>query len=246
MKFIGDIFYSILYLIVRPFFKSKKIGKKNIKKDDEARVFVANHYEFYGPVIMYFRFNKKKRIWIIHNLLEKDKIVEYMMPAVNDILKKTPNFIKKILVKITKNLLYYIMNRRAKGIPVYQEGDRRIIETMNESVDALNEKYSIVLFGEKEFQTGNKVGNLRTGFASLGKYYFKKTGKKISFYPVFISKTNKTMRIGKSIKYNPEDENIKENIVTYLHDVMEGYAKIDAKIEEERINKKTKKKEPKN
>lgn len=227
MKLIGGFFYGILYLIIRPFFRSKIFGKKNLKKDDEARVFIANHYEFYGPIIMYLRFNKKKRIWIINNLMDKDKIVEYMSPAINDALKKAPKFLKNWLIKVTKNLLYYIMTKRAKGIPVFKDGDRKIMETFNESVDALENKYSLVIFPERDFRYDNSVGNFQTGFAMLGKFYYKKTGKKISFYPVFISKKYKTMQIGEPIKYNPEDENIKDNIINYLHNKMEEFSKIN-------------------
>jgi len=227
MKLIGNFFYGIFYLIVRPFFRCKLIGKKNIRKDDEARVFVANHYEYYGPIIMYLRFNKRKRIWVINNLMDKEKIVEYMTPAINDAMKKAPKFLKNWLIKIAKNLIYYIMTKKAKGIPVYKDGDKKIMQTFNESVKALEDKYSIVIFPERDFRYDNTVGNFQTGFATIGKFYYKKTGKKLSFYPVFISKQYKTMQIGEPIIYNPDDENIKDNIVNYLHDKMDEFSKIN-------------------
>ena len=62
-----------------------------------------------------------------------------------------------------------------------------------------------------------------SGFEYLAKYYYQKTGKKISFYPVFISKKKSAMYIEQAITYNPDnDSNIeKERIVKGLHDAIE-------------------------
>ena len=63
-----------------------------------------------------------------------------------------------------------------------------------------------------------------SGFEHLGKYYYQKTGKKISFYPVFISKKKACMYIEKPVIYNPDNEpNIeKERIVNDLHNAIQN------------------------
>ena len=62
-----------------------------------------------------------------------------------------------------------------------------------------------------------------TGFEYIGKYYYQKTGKKISFYPVFTSYKKKTMYIEKPIVYNPNNNpnEEKERIVNGLRDTIE-------------------------
>ena len=51
-----SVLFSIIFLVIQPFIWCFTKGKKNVQKDDEARVFVSNHYEIYGPVVVFLRF----------------------------------------------------------------------------------------------------------------------------------------------------------------------------------------------
>jgi hypothetical protein len=64
------LFYIIAFPFAFIFVKGKTKGKQNLKKDDEARVFVANHYEVYGPFITYMHFPYMFRPWIIDKMID--------------------------------------------------------------------------------------------------------------------------------------------------------------------------------
>lgn len=234
--------FLLLYIFVNPFVKSKVRGKKNVRKNDEARVFVANHYEIFGPVAMYLRFPYKFRPWVIDKIMTPESVEAQMSISVYNNFPKYPMWFKKIVVKSLKNMMVFTMNH-AKAIRVSRENFRENLITMQESTETLNKNISILIFPELSY-TESGVGVFQSGFEHLGKYYYQKTGKKISFYPVFISKQEKQMFIEKPIIYDPnKDTNEqKHEIVYYLRDKMlDCYLKSDCST----ISKKAKPIKPK-
>lgn len=216
-----SIIFGVLFLIIQPFIWCWTKGKNNLKKDDEARVFVANHYEIYGPFIMFLRFPFKFRPWVIDKMCESKSIEQHMSIGIYNNYKWIPRWIKFILIKIAKRFLLFVI-RFARPIPVSRDNPRSNIKTLQKSVEALNKNNSILIFPEL-CSVKEGVGEFMSGFEHIGKYYHQKTGKKVSFYPVFISQKKKTIYIEEPIVFNPENEPNEEKtrIVNGLHDSME-------------------------
>lgn len=223
-KCIEFIIFSILllvaFILIQPFIWSIPKGKKNVRKDDEARVFITNHYEIYGPIAIFLRFPYKFRPWVIDKMCDGKTIEQQMSIGIYNNYKWIPKFIKVIFVKIAKRFILFII-RFAKPIPVSRDNPRANIKTMQESSEVLNKNTSIVIFPEKN-SVKQGVGEFMTGFEYLGKYYYQKTGKKISFYPVFISRKKGSMYIEQPIIYNPDNDPAieKQRIVSELHEAM--------------------------
>jgi len=218
--------FLLLYIIFNPIVRCKVKGKKNIRQDDEARVFITNHYEIFGPVAMYLRFPYKFRPWVIDKIMTPESVEQQMSLSVYNNFPKYPMWFKKFAVKALRNLMVFTMNH-AKAIKVSRENPRENIQTMKESTETLNKGTSVVIFPEEQYVKSG-VGKFQTGFEHLAKYYHQKTGKKISFYPVFISQESKAMYIEKPIIYDPENNPAaeKERIVYYLRDTMlDSYVK---------------------
>ncbi len=222
---IRNILYFTFYIIAFPFafiFSRCKIkGKENLAKSDEARVFVVNHYEIYGPYISYMHFPYKFRPWIIDKMIDPKTVEQHMSIGIYEQFPKYPKWLKTIVIKLLKSIMVFFMKIIARGIPVSRDDFRKNIKTMQISTETLENNESILIFPE-EHSVKEGVGPFMTGFEHIGKYYYQKTGKKISFYPVFISKTNKTMYIGSPVIYNPDNDasEEKERIVTTLRDDM--------------------------
>lgn len=222
---IRNILYFTFYIIAFPFafiFSKCKIkNKDNLNKTDEARVFVANHYEIYGPYISYMHFPYRFRPWIIDKMIDPKTVEQHMSIGIYQQFPKYPKWLKFIVIKLLKSIMVFFMKTIARGIPVSREDFRKNIKTMQISTETLEKGESILIFPE-ESSVKEGVGNFMTGFEHLGKHYFQKIGKKISFYPVFISKINKSMYIGKPVVFNPENDanSEKERIVETLHDEM--------------------------
>ena len=222
---IRDAIFFLFYLIAFPFaflfIKGKTKGKENLKKDDEARVFVANHYEAYGPFIAYLHFPYNFRPWIIDKMIDPKTVEAHMSIGIYNQFPKFPKWIKTIFIKVSKNLMVFFMKTIARGIPVSREDFKKNIKTMKISTEALENGEPLLIFPE-ETSVKEGVGQFMTGFEHIGKYYYQKTGKKISFYPMFISKENQTMYIGEPVVFNPENDASveKARIVETLRDRM--------------------------
>ena len=119
--------------------------------------------------------------------------------------------------------------KMAKGIPVSRENPRANIKAFQISTEALEKGNVIIIYPEKDY-VNEGVGIFMQGFEHIGKYYFSKTGKRISFYPMFISQKNKTMYICNPIIYYPEENHNKEKerIISYLRNEMVAkYEKVE-------------------
>ena len=225
LSLIRNAIYFLFYIIAFPFaflfVKGKTKGKENLNKDDEARIFVANHYEVYGPFITYLKFPYSFRPWIIDKMIDPKTVEAHMSIGIYNQFPKFPKWVKFIFIKVSKSLMVFFMKTIARGIPVSRDDFRKNIKTMQISTETLESGEPILIFPEaKAVKEG--VGEFMTGFEHIAKYYYQKTGKKVSFYPMFISKTNQTMYIGQPVIFNPEnDANIeKERIISSLKDRM--------------------------
>ena len=212
--------YLLICLCFFPKAKCKIKCKENLNKNDEAQVFIANHYELYGPIAMYLHFPVKFRPWIIDKMMEPSEVKQQMSLMVMNNFPKFPVWFKKMAISALKNVVVFAMNH-AKGISCSRENARANIKTINISIETLEKGTAIAIFPEHRYVTEG-VGEFETGFEYLAKAYHKKTGKKITFYPVFISQINKEMYIEKPIVYNPDADAAEEKtkIITYLRNTM--------------------------
>lgn len=237
-------FYTV-YFFGKPFIRCKMVGKEKISKDNEARVFIANHYEIYGPIAIFLRFPYNFRPWVIDKMTDPDQVEKQMSLGIYGKFPKVPMWLKKIAVKTLKSIMVYTMTRRAKAIPVSRENPRANIKTMQESVKTLESGKDIVIFPELSY-VDEGVGEFQTGFEHLAKYYHQKTGKKITFYPVFISQVNKKMFVEEPITYDPKNDpnNEKKKITSHLHTAMVN-SYIKNEVENEKVIAKKAKKQAK-
>lgn len=221
-----SVLLGIVFIVIQPFIWCFTKGKKNVRKDDEARVFVSNHYEIYGPLVVFLRFPFSFRPWVIDKMCNPDTVEQQASIGFYNNYKWIPKWLKVVIMKIAKRFILFMI-RFAKPIPVSRDNPRANIKTMQKSTEILNKHKAIFIWPE-ECSVKEGVGDFMTGFEFIGKYYYQKTGKRISFYPVFTSRKRHTMFIEKPIIYNPDNDpnEEKQRIVNGLHDSMvESYIK---------------------
>jgi hypothetical protein len=90
----------------------------------------------------------------------------------------------------------------ARTIPVYH--DARLITTFRQSVEKLQEGSSIVIFPEHYDEHNNIVHDFQDKFVDLARFYYKKTGKEISFVPLYIAPRLSLMTYGKPIRFHAD------------------------------------------
>lgn len=233
------IIFGIAFIFMKLFFRCKVKGKENVTKNG-SKIFIANHYEIYGPLAMFLKFPYSFKPWVIDKMLDPKAIKEQMGLGIYSHYKKVPMWIKKMFVSIAGGFVIFAL-KRAKAISVSRENARANLKTMSESVDTLNKNKNILIFPEYRYVESG-VGTFQTGFEHLGKYYYQKTQKCVEFYPVFISMINKEMYIGKPIKFDPQNDPTaeKNRIVDYLYSSMTDMFK-EHEIENPKKRKKSQK-----
>ena len=183
---------------------------------NEPVVFVSNHASINGPLMMTFYFSRKCRIWAIAEALDKVHTRSY---AFHDVLvgDGRRNFrFWKFVAGIVKVMLPPILIYNT--ITVYR--DRRILSTLRNSTEALMNGYDIVIFGESTERYSEYVNEIQPGFVSLGRMYYKKTGKRLRFYPVYLNNENRLISVGSPIEYDPDmdPEEFKRKTTTFIRD----------------------------
>ena len=202
---------AILHLVVP---RAKTVFE--VDPGDEPVVFVSNHASINGPLMMTFYFSRRCRIWAIAEALDKTHTRSY---AFHDVLvgegKKSFGFWKfvagVIKVALPPILIY-------NTITVYR--DKRILETFRNSMDALKNGEDIVIFGESTERYSEYVNEIQPGFAGLGRMYFRQTGKRLRFYPVYLNKENRLISVGSPIEYDPDmdPEEFKKTVCAFIRD----------------------------
>lgn len=219
---------KVIAFVLYPIMKHTVEGQENVG-DVNPAVFVCNHKRVYGPMVTNLYMPYICRPWIISGMVEKDEIYDHMINGYNVKESKLPWFIKKFLVRILSPVYLWAMNS-VEPIPVYRNRGRDIIKTINITVEAMEQEDNILIFPEDQTKTEgftDKPGEFFMGFSHIGRAYFNKTGKKITFYPMYADSEKKIIFIGKGIKYDPgnSSHDERDRIVAYLKKNMDDMAR---------------------
>lgn len=223
---------KIVAAVVRPFLHLKVLGKGNMDYKNFPSIFVCNHGLFYGPIAAVIYLPTYFRPWVDKKMVYLDlcsrEIYDralYRAPVISEKMKR---MISRILARpVTWALNSF------NPIPVEKNSLRNVMTTFDSTVKVLAEGDNVLIFPEKpkRVKKGKKmtvehetetVGNLYTGFASIGKMYYDKTGKSLRFYPIYANKKGHTFKIGEPVIFNPENppRDEKHRIAEELHNRM--------------------------
>ena len=196
----GYLYNRIMHGIARMAFpKAKTVFEEPF--DGEPSVFVCNHAAVRGPVMMTLDFVIKHQTWVVHCATDREKTPNY---AFHDILtgesrrfKGFYRFLARIITVMLPTLLKY-----EPVIPVYH--DSNILTSFKQSIKALNDGDSLVIFGESTERYTAYINRLQPGFIDFARLYYRRSGKRLNFYPVYVEKKNAVISVGKPIAYDPE------------------------------------------
>lgn len=232
--------FKILVLFLRPFFKMKVLNKKVVNTKNGPVVFVSNHYEIYGPIVTVLRLPFNFRPWVISSMLNKEQIQDQMRLGSDNIFKKMPKRMKNWFINHCSNIVLKCIEE-LRPVPVYRDSIKDVVKTMRKSVDVLTGGDNLLIFPEKtdKYKEDGSVDPFYSGFAYIGEMYYKKTGKNVTFYPVYLCKKNKTMSFGEGITYDSSNESDKER-ERVSHELYLSMVDLQKKQEKSMENKKKK------
>ena len=194
------------------------------KLPDEACVIVSNHAQMNGPIVAELYPPGPCFTWCAGEMTELKKVPAY---AYKDFWSEKPGYIKwfyKLLSYLIAPLAVLVFNN-AHTIPVYH--DRRIISTIKDSVEKLNDGANLLIFPEHNKPYNNILCDFEIGFVDVARQYYKSSGKELLFVPMYIAPDLKKIYLGDAVAYdstaNYKDERIR--ISQYLMKEISGIAR---------------------
>ena len=195
-------FFRAIVKIIKLFYKKREVdGEENIL--DVPTIYVGNHAQMHGPLTssLYFPFDGK--VWCRGEMMNIKEAPSY---AYQDFWSKKPKCIKwlfKILSFCIAPISWYLFTR-AETIAVYK--DTRIITTFKNSVNALQNGKSIIIFPEEATPFNEIINEFQNKFVDIAKLYSIRSKKSISFVPFYNAVELKKVVFGKPIQFDPQKD----------------------------------------
>lgn len=210
------LFFKFIRGILTKFYKrSEFVGTENLP--NEAFVVVANHSQLYSPLTFELYSPIKKRIWCTSEMMSAREFPGYAKKLFWPNKPKRVAWLYSILGVVVAPLIAYLF-KRADAIPVYR--DRRIVKTMELSVEGLMQGENAVIFAECDDFKNNVVNKLNRGFVDVARLYYAKTKKSLLFVPTYNAVKLSKVIFGEPIAYDPtaRPTEERERITTYIED----------------------------
>src|SRR5690625_1589898 len=144
------------------------------------------------------------RVWMLDVLLDQQACYKQYVDYTFTKRFGMHRFLAKI---IAYPLSFFISTllRSGKGIPVHR-GSRSIIQTLRQTVTALEKGESVAIFPDIEYSDPSaQTKSMYEGFLYLEKYYYEATGKHICFIPLYVSKKRRLIVAEQKIYFRKEE-----------------------------------------
>lgn len=199
------LFRIIKYVVGICYPKMEVVGMEHIPK--APVVIVGNHTQMHGPIACELFLPENCITWCAGEMMHMKEVPAY---AYQDFWSQKPKYLRpffKIASYIIAPLSIVVFNN-ARTIAVYK--DARLLNTFRETTATLLEGKNVVIFPEHDVKHNHIIYDFQEGFVDAARLYYKKTGKEISFVPLYIAPNLKKMCFGKPITFCAENKNAEE------------------------------------
>lgn len=206
--------YKIIKGLVWLFFpKMNVVGVENLPQ--EPAVIVGNHTQMNGPIACEFYIPGKHYIWCAGEMMHSKEVPAYAFRDFWSQKPKRTHWFYKLLSYLITPVSVCVFNN-AHTIGVYR--DARIISTFKNTVARLQEGNHVVVFPEHDVKHNHIVYGFQDKFIDVAKLYYKRTGRELSFVPLYIAPKLKKMYLGKPICFRAAEpiEEERRRICEYL------------------------------
>jgi 1-acyl-sn-glycerol-3-phosphate acyltransferase len=208
--------FRILRFLIDCFFPAFQLFGLN-RLPEEPCIIVGNHSQMNGPLLSELRLDFPHETWCAGELMNRKEAAAY---AFTDFWSFKPRWTHpffRLLSHLIKPIAVCLFNN-AHTIPVYH--DVRLRQTYRQSVEALADGESLVIFPEKNEKDNHILYAFQDKFVDTARFYQKKTGRCAPFVPVYVCPALKSVYIGKPTVFDPEAPIAaeRERVCRYLRD----------------------------
>ncbi|MBQ6570481.1 MAG: hypothetical protein IJL87_09550, partial [Clostridia bacterium] len=202
--------------------KTEVVGLENLS--DQPCAIIGNHTQLHGPIACELFFPDNCYTWCASPMMKLKEVPAY---AYQDFWSQKPKLVRPFYKAVSYLIapLSVIIFNNARTIPVYR--DKHILNTFRESADKLQDGKNLVIFPEHDKKHNNIVYDFQEGFVDVARIYYKRTGKELSFVPLYIAPSLKKMYLGKPIIFSAKTPVAEERrrICDYLMDEITSIAR---------------------
>ena len=200
MDKLGNWIYRVIRWLVWAFYPKLKVeGGENLP--EEPCIVVSNHAQMNGPIASQLYFPGRRYIWCAGQMMAVKEVPAY---AFQDFWSQKPRYSRwfyRLLSYIIAPFSACFFNH-ADTIAVYH--DTRILSTFKNTVNRLQEGANVIIFPEHDVPYNHILFQFQDRFIDIAKLYYKRTGKCLSFVPMYITPVLKKVCFGAPVRYNPE------------------------------------------
>lgn len=193
------LFGIVRYILKLCYPKIKVVGAERLP--EEPCVLVGNHAQMHGPLACEFYLPETCYTWCASPMMYLKEVPAY---AYEDFWSQKPKVLRpffKLLSYLIAPLSVLIFNN-ARTVPVYR--DKRILTTFRKSVEHLEAGNSLVIFPEQNEVHNHIVYEFQEGFVDVARLYYKRTGRELSFVPLYIAPNLRSMYPGEPVKFSAQ------------------------------------------
>ncbi len=192
--------YRIIRWFVKLFYpKIQVVGIENLPQ--EPCLVVSNHGQMNGPIAGELYFPGKRYIWCAGEMMRLKEVPDYAYRDFWGHKPKSVRWLYKILSYVIAPISVCVFNN-AHTIGVYR--DKRVIQTFRETTDKLQAGANVIVFPEHAVPYNHIVCDFQDGFVSVAKSYYRQTGKRLAFVPMYLAPDLKQMVLGKPVVFDPD------------------------------------------
>ena len=198
--------YRIIKGLVRLFYgKTAVSGAEHLP--EEPCIIVGNHAQMNGPIACELDFPGRHFIWCAGEMMHLKEVSDYAFRDFWSAKPKSVRWLFRIASYLIPPLAVCVFNN-ANCIGVYH--DTRIISTFRETVDALQDGASIIIFPEHDPPRNNILSEFQDRFVTVARQYYRRSGKAVCFVPLYVAPAFKTLYLGEPVRFDPDNPSHEE------------------------------------
>lgn len=196
---------SLLFRFIKAFVRffypeTEVVGVENLP--EEPVIVVGNHTQMNGPIVSELYYPGEHYIWCAGEMMHLKEVPAY---AYQDFWAQKPKYIRwfyKLLSFVIAPLSVCVFNN-ANTIGVYH--DARMVSTFRQTTEKLKEGASVIIFPEHDVPYNHILCEFQDRFVDVARIYYKKTGKRLAFVPMYIAPALKKAYLGRPIRFCPDN-----------------------------------------
>lgn len=195
----SPVLFRFIKAAVRLFYPRMEVVNAH-RLPPEPCIIVGNHTQMNGPIACELYSPRFRYTWCAGEMMHLREVPAY---AYRDFWSQKPRSVRwlfRIASYLIAPLAVCVFNG-ANTIPVYH--DSRLLNTFRLTLRRLQEGADIVIFPEHDVPYNHILCDFQDKFVDVARLYYRKTGKRLSFVPLYLAPALKKMVYGEPVVFDP-------------------------------------------